>query len=113
MRISDWSSDVCSSDLMGIDRATGAIRWTKQFELPLWGSPVVVDDVLLMGDCSGFFHAWDVSDTAIDPPQLWQLELGGCIEAPPAAWKGQTHIGTRRGPQTARAPVRERGGQEG
>src|SRR3546814_773453 len=83
--------------LMGIDRATGAIRWTKQFELPLWGSPVVVDDVLLMGDCSGFFHAWDVSDTAIDPPQLWQLELGGCIEATPAVWKGQIYIGTRGG----------------
>lgn len=83
--------------LMGIDRATGAIRWTKQFSLPLWGSPVVVDDVLLMGDCEGFFHAWDVSDTAIDPPVLWTVELGGCIEATPAVWKGRIYIGTRAG----------------
>jgi outer membrane protein assembly factor BamB len=83
--------------LMGVDRETGAIRWTKQFELPLWASPVVVDDVLLIGDCNGVFHAWDVSDPAIDPPELWSIELGGCIEATPAVWKGQIYIGTRGG----------------
>lgn len=83
--------------LMGVDRDTGVVRWTKQFELPLWASPVVVDDVLLMGDCSGFFHAWDVSDTAVDPPELWSIELGGCIEATPAVWKGNIFIGTRGG----------------
>lgn len=83
--------------LMGVDRETGAVRWTKQFSLPLWGSPVVVDDVLLMGDCTGFFHAWDVSDPAIDPPELWSLELGGCIEATPAVWKGRVYVGTRGG----------------
>jgi outer membrane protein assembly factor BamB len=83
--------------LMGVDRETGAVRWTKQFSLPLWGSPVVVDDVLLLGDCSGVFHAWDVSDPAIDPPELWSIELGGCIEATPAVWKGRIYIGTRGG----------------
>jgi outer membrane protein assembly factor BamB len=83
--------------LMGVDRATGAIRWTKQFSLPLWGSPVVVDDVLLLGDCDGTFHAWDVSDPLGDPPELWSVHLGGCIEATPAVWKGRIYIGTRGG----------------
>jgi outer membrane protein assembly factor BamB len=83
--------------LMGVARDTGMIRWTKQFSLPLWGSPVVVDDVLLMGDCEGFLHAYDVSDTIVDPPELWSLELGGCIEATPAVWKGRIYIGTRGG----------------
>jgi len=83
--------------LMGIDRATGAIRWTKHFALPLWASPVVVDDVLLLGDCAGSLHAWDVSNPLVDPPELWSVQLGGCIEATPAVWKGRIYLGTRGG----------------
>ena len=83
--------------LIGVDRQTGAIRWTKQFPSPLWASPVIVDDVLLMGDCEGRFHAYDVSDTAVDPPELWSVDLGGCIEATPAVWKGRIYIGSRAG----------------
>jgi len=90
-------ADTNGGRLMGIDRQTGTVRWTKQFSLPLWGSPVVVDDVLLLGDCEGFFRAWDVSDPAVDPPELWSVELGGCIEATPAVWKGRIYIGTRGG----------------
>src|SRR3546814_851484 len=29
MRISDWSSDVCSSDLLPTDRATARLAWTR------------------------------------------------------------------------------------
>ena len=83
--------------LIALDRATGAVRWEKRLPPPVWGSPVIVDDVLLIGDCEGSLHAFDVSDPAVDPPELWTLELGGCIEATPAVWDGRIYIGTRAG----------------
>lgn len=84
--------------LMGIDRMTGEIRWTKKLPGPTWSSPVVVDNVLIEGDCSGVLHAYDVTDTNVDPPELWKLQLpGGCIESTPAVWKGRIYLGTRSG----------------
>ncbi len=83
--------------LIGLDRATGAVRWEKLLPPPVWGSPVIVDDVLLVGDCDGVFHAFDVSDPAVDPPELWSIDLGGCIEATPAVWDGRIYIGSRDG----------------
>ena len=61
------------------------------------GSPVIVDGVWLQGDCDGILHAYDVKNTAIDPPELWQVPLGQCIEATPAVWKGRIYVGTRGG----------------
>ena len=81
--------------LIGLDRASGAVRWEKHLPPPVWGSPVIVDDVLLIGDCEGFFHAYDVSDPTVDPPELWSIDLGGCIEATPAVWDGRIYIGSR------------------
>ncbi len=81
----------------GIDRATGEVRWEKRLPGPTWQSPVVVDDVLIQGDCSGVLHAYDVSDTTVDPPELWRINLGGCIESTPAVWKGRIYLGTRGG----------------
>ncbi|HLT15413.1 MAG TPA: PQQ-binding-like beta-propeller repeat protein [Acidimicrobiales bacterium] len=83
--------------LVGVDRMTGQVLWEKRLHPPVWGSPVIVDDVLLIGDCGGTFHAFDVSDPRVEPPVLWQVELGGCIEATPAVWKGRIYIGTRAG----------------
>lgn len=83
--------------LLGIDRADGAIRWEKRLPGPVWQSPVVVDDVLVQGDCGGVLHAYDVSDTSVDPPQLWELPIGGCIESTPVVWKGRIYVGTRGG----------------
>lgn len=83
--------------LVGLDRATGAVRWAKSLPGPLWQSPVVVDGVLLQGDCFGLLHAYDVSSTAVDPPELWSIGLGGCIESTPAVWGGQVIVGTRAG----------------
>jgi outer membrane protein assembly factor BamB len=83
--------------LIAVDRATGAIRWEKALPPPLWASPVIVDDVLLMGDCAGFFHAFDVSDPTVEAPELWTIELGGCIEATPAVWDDRIYVGTRAG----------------
>ena len=64
---------------------------------PTWQSPVVVDDVLIQGDCNGVLHAYDVSDPGVDPPELWTVELGGCIESTPAVWNGRIYVGTRAG----------------
>ena len=73
------------------------ILWERRLPPPTWGSPVIVDDTLLLGDCLGDLHAFDVSDPLRAPPELWTIQLGGCIEATPAVWKGRIYIGTRAG----------------
>jgi outer membrane protein assembly factor BamB len=83
--------------LLGVDRLTGKLRWKIPLPGPTWSSPVVVDGVLLQGDCSGVLHAYDVSKRGHRPPELWRLKLGGCIEATPAVWQGMIWVGTRAG----------------
>jgi len=84
--------------LMGVDRISGEIVWEKNFERFLWGSPIVVDDVLIQGDCdAGIVRGWDVSDPTVDPPELWAVQIGGCIEATPVVWRGHVYIGSRNG----------------
>lgn len=83
--------------IKGIDRRTGQVRWELSLPGPTWQSPVVVDDVLIQGDCNGVLHAYDVSNTQVAPPELWSIELGGCIESTPAVWRGQIFVGTRAG----------------
>jgi outer membrane protein assembly factor BamB len=83
--------------IKGIDRRTGEVRWEFSLPGPTWQSPVVVDDVLIQGDCNGVLHAYDVSDTTVLPPEIWSIELGGCIESTPAVWRGQIFVGTRAG----------------
>jgi len=102
-----WSTAAVVDDLViwptrpgtvfGIDRTTGAVRWEIELPAPLMGSPVVVDGVWLQGDCNGVLHAYDVSDTTRTPPELWSVELGGCIESTPAVWNGRIYVGTRAG----------------
>jgi hypothetical protein len=89
--------DTNGGDVVGIDRSTGAERWRIELPGPTWQSPVVVDGVLLIGDCNGVMHAYDLADTTIRPPELWQLEIGGCIESTPAVWNGRLYFGTRAG----------------
>jgi outer membrane protein assembly factor BamB len=88
-----------SGRLLGIDRMTGEIRW----ELPLpehaWSSPVVVDNTLIVADCEGSIHAWDVSVAGERPPERWTFHLprGACIESTPAVWRGRIYFGARDG----------------
>jgi outer membrane protein assembly factor BamB len=81
----------------GVDRATGEVRWTFELPPPTWQSPVVIDDTLVQGDCNGVLHAYDVSDTTVAPPELWNVQLEGCIESTPAVWKGRIFVGARGG----------------
>ncbi len=83
--------------LLGIDAGNGRVKWQKKLPGPTWQSAVVVDGVLLQGDCDGVLHAYDVSKPGVEPKQLWSVTLGGCIESTPAVWKGRIYVGTRAG----------------
>jgi PQQ-like domain len=83
--------------LLEVDRATGHIVWELQIGSPAIGSPVVVDNTLLQGDCTGHLYAWDVSDPTVIPPMRWNMDLGDCIESTPAVWRGWIYLGTREG----------------
>ena len=84
-------------DLIGLERRTGRERWRIHLAGPTWSSPVVVDDVLLQGDCGGTLHAFDVSKPLVRPPVLWSLSLGSCIESTPSVLEGRIWVGTRGG----------------
>jgi outer membrane protein assembly factor BamB len=102
-----WTTPALHGDLViapadngtqyGVDRATGEVRWTLDLPAPTWQSAVIVDDVWIQGDCDGVLHGYDVSDTTVKPPELWKVELGGCIESTPAVWQGRIFVGTRAG----------------
>jgi len=87
-----------AGDLIAVDRDTGRERWRIRLVGPTWSSPVPVDDVLLQGDCGGTLHAFDISGRPNrEPPELWSLDLGSCIESTPAVWDGMIYVGTRGG----------------
>lgn len=83
--------------LLAVDAATGVERWSIKLTGPTWQSPVIVEDTLVYGDCGGTLRGYDVSDTTVTPPQLWEVQLGGCIESTPAVWDGSIWVGTRAG----------------
>jgi outer membrane protein assembly factor BamB len=57
-----------------------------------------VDGVLLQGDCGGTLHAFDISGNLHrEPPRLWTLRVGGCIESTPSVWHGRIYVGSRDG----------------
>jgi PQQ-like domain len=85
--------------LLGIHRDRGRVAWEIRLPPPTWTSPVVVDDVLIVGDCSGVLHAYDLEADPLDGPphERWTVELGGCIESTPAVWRGKVYVGSRGG----------------
>ncbi len=83
--------------VLQVDRATGGIVQELEVGAPSIASPVVVDGVLILGDCRGDLSAWDVSDPRVPAPLLWRIHFEGCIESTPAVWKGWLYLGTRQG----------------
>jgi len=84
--------------VLAVDRDDGEVAWELQVGSPAIASPVVVDGVLLQGDCTGHLNAWDVAGAGDTPPPLrWSLDLGDCIESTPAVWHGWLYVGTREG----------------
>jgi hypothetical protein len=83
--------------VLGLDRSDGSERWVLRLPGPLWQSPVIVDDVLIQGDCQGVLHAFDLGEGTATPTERWSVELSGCIESTPAVWDGRIYVGTRTG----------------
>ena len=83
--------------IKGIDRTTGALVWEKKLQGPVWSSPAVVDELLILPDCVGTIHAWDVSDPTIDPPEVWTANTTWCTESTVAIWDGLMVVGDRKG----------------
>ena len=104
-----WSTPVVWRDMVyatthtgrfwGIDRETGVLRWEKRFNDLLWSSPIVVDETLILGDGAGRVTAYDVSDTSVEPPVIWQLHVGNewRFESSPVMWDGVIYVGGRSG----------------
>jgi outer membrane protein assembly factor BamB len=86
-----------SGRVLEVDRGSGKIVWELDIGSPAIASPVVVDGVLIQGDCTGALYAWDVSSPRKKPPLLWKMQLGGCVESTPAVWHGWLYVGTRLG----------------
>ena len=85
--------------ILAVDRDNGRIRWELELPPPTWSSPAVVDGVMVVGDCAGVLHAYDLARDPLKAPprELWSVELGGCIESTPAVWRGSIYVGTRGG----------------
>jgi outer membrane protein assembly factor BamB len=83
--------------VLGLDRATGETRWSLRLPGPVWSSPVVIDDTLVQADCRGLIHGYDLRDLTIEPPRLWSVTVGACIESTPVVWKNRIWVGTRGG----------------
>ncbi len=83
--------------VLEVDQETGEVLYELEVGAPSIASPVVVDGVLVLGDCLGDLYAWDVSDPSTEPPLLWRMHFEGCIESTPAVWRGWLYLGTREG----------------
>jgi hypothetical protein len=83
--------------LLGVDRHDGRIVWEMKTTWHAWSSPAVVDDTLIMGDTDGYLRAWDISDPTVEPPELWNVGVGGAIESTVAVWRGRIYVGSRDG----------------
>lgn len=83
--------------LVALNQKTGKVLWTVKLPGPTWMSPVPIGKKLLVGDCSGVLHAFDISRPKRRPQELWQLRLGGCVESTPAVWHGMIWVGSRSG----------------
>jgi hypothetical protein len=102
-----WSTPALSGDyvyfttaagrVLEVARRSGKIVWELGIGSPAIASPVVVDGILIQGDCTGSLYAWDVSNPGRRPPLLWRLQLPGCVESTPAVWHGWLYLGTRAG----------------
>src|SRR5918992_857872 len=89
-----------AGSLFAVRRDDGRIVWRTTLAEPTWSSPVVVDGVLIQGDCEGVLHGFNVSrPQAIGrvPEEMWTVQLEGCVEATPAVWEDRIYVGTREG----------------
>jgi outer membrane protein assembly factor BamB len=84
-------------EVIAVDQRTGKTYWRiNQGSLTL-GSPVTIDNQLVLGDCNGRLHDYNISKRKEPPKLLWTVKLDGCIESTPAVWHGMLWVGARGG----------------
>ncbi|HEY7281080.1 MAG TPA: hypothetical protein VID47_05735 [Actinomycetota bacterium] len=82
--------------VLAVDAKTGKVLSDTYVQPPVNGSPVTIDDQMVIGDCAGVLHDYDISDPR-HPKPLWTVQLSGCIESTPAVWHGMLWVGARGG----------------
>ena len=80
-----------------VNQQTGHVYWQINQNSQTWGSPVPIDNQLVIGDCTGGLHDYDISNPTVRPKVLWTVHLDGCIESTPAVWRGMLWVGARGG----------------
>jgi outer membrane protein assembly factor BamB len=83
--------------LIAVNQQTGKLLWSTDVGPATLGSPVTIDHQLVLGDCDGVLHDWDISKKNQPPKELWHVQLSGCIESTPAVWHGMLWVGARGG----------------
>ena len=81
---------------VGVSQKSGKILVQRNLPGPTWMSPVPIDDQLLVGDCNGVLHDYDIAHPR-HPHELWTVQLSGCEESTPAVWHGMIWVGARGG----------------
>ena len=84
-------------EILAVDQQTGKVYWRINQHSQTWGSPVPIDNQLVIGDCTGGLHDYDISNPRMPPKILWTVHLDGCIESTPAVWRGMLWVGARGG----------------
>jgi hypothetical protein len=84
-------------EVIAVDQKTGKTLWRMNQGSPTLGSPVTIDDQLVLGDCKGGLHDYDISNPRVPPRIVWTVHLDGCVESTPAVWHGMLWVGARGG----------------
>jgi hypothetical protein len=58
---------------------------------------VTIDNQMVLGDCTGALHDYNISNPRVRPKSIWTVHLAGCIESTPAVWHGMLWVGARGG----------------
>jgi alcohol dehydrogenase (cytochrome c) len=64
-------NSAATGELVGLDKATGAVRWAKELPSPAYGAPLVVNDLVLETTSEGVVHAFQAKSGG----EVWQGAL--------------------------------------
>src|SRR3546814_3029290 len=85
MRISDWSSDVCSSDLAAVREV-----WSFQDDSDIGAGLAAYKQLIITANTAGQVYALD----ARTGRKVWAFQTGGKVYSTPAVWKGYVVVGS-------------------
>ncbi len=81
-----------------INKDSGEVVWETNLGWHSWSSPLVVDDQLIVANCTGDILRYDVSNPE-SPELIWTFTIPSesCIESTPLLWEGRIIVGSRDG----------------